>query len=95
MNAEVIVAVAVPTGVVVGWLTKHFQAQHRNGNSKSNATAIHQTRVEGLLANIEKHTSEIPLLTQAMRQHEEATQHARGQVAALAADMEQRQRRGE
>ena len=87
MNAEVIIAVAVPTGVVVGWLTKHLQ----NGGKPTG----HQARIEALLSNIEKHTSEIPLLKQVLEQHEQATARSREQLAEMAADMKSRQRRGE
>ena len=87
MNAEVVVAIAVPTGVVIGWLTKHFQ----NGSKPTG----HQARIEMLLTSIDKHTSDIPLLRQALEQHESATAQAREHVGELVAEMKARQRRGE
>ena len=87
MSAPEIVAVATPVGVVIGWLAKHFA----NGGKPTG----HQATVERLLTSIERHTAEIPMLKHVMEQHEAVTVHAREQVAALVADMEQRQRRGE
>ena len=89
VNAELIVAVAVPTGVVVGWLTKHFQSA-RNGRPSG-----HQAKVEGLLREIRDHVASLPLLSQRMEQHDEATRRANELVIELAADMKARQRRGE
>lgn len=87
MTAEGIVAIVMPAGVLIGWLTKHFQ----NGAKPTG----HQARVETLLASIEKHTADIPLLRHVMEAHESATARAREQVGRLEADMESRQRRGE
>jgi len=55
----------------------------------------HQATVERLLTNIERHTSDIPLLRQVMEQHEDATRSARESVSELVADMKTRRGRGE
>jgi hypothetical protein len=88
MTGVEVTAIVAPVGVVLGWLAKHVT----NGRGKPNG---HEARVEVLLENIERHTSEIPLLRRDIEQHEAATSHAREQVGELLADMKGRQRRGE
>jgi len=60
MTTGEVIAAAVPTGALIGWLAKHFHA-HKNGNGNGNGIGSKLDRIGDLLEAVKENTKGIPV----------------------------------